>query len=258
MSSYLWQNFLTSSKARHYIADKIKQLYLQNNCEALVEIWPGKWAITKHIFDTSKKFFVVEKDNKLLPRLKQNTNISDEHIISMDVLQRDIVAFLKQQKLLSEKTMVVWNLPYYITSPILRYFFSGNSLQFAGGIFLVQYEVGAKLDINSTKKSYLWRILNHSYEVSYLKQVPAKAFTPAPKIKSAVIKLTPLKISRNIDFENMMNFIDQFSGFSRKTLGKITKILKKKWIENYSIPIEFQKRRLEELNFDDVEKILLD
>jgi len=256
MSSYLWQNFLTDTKARHYIADKIHKLYNQTKCETIIEIWPWKWALTKHICSISKNFFVIEKDEKLLPLLQNNTAIQNSQIILTDVLVRESEEFFKINWLDKSKTLVVWNLPYYITSPILRMFFEWKKNNFAGGVFLVQDEVWQKLAFDSNKKSYLWWLLNYQYQVLYCKQIPAKAFTPAPKVKSAVIEISMLDFVRDIPFDELVDFLDNFSGFTRKTLGKIQKILSKKWTTKFIIPKDMQSKRLEELSFGDIETIL--
>jgi 16S rRNA (adenine1518-N6/adenine1519-N6)-dimethyltransferase len=69
------------------------------------------------------------------------------------------------------KTLVVGNLPYYITSPIFRKFFEDH--QFTGGVFLIQKEVAEKIMTNAHKKSYLRWLLNNHYEIDYCFTVPA-------------------------------------------------------------------------------------
>jgi 16S rRNA (adenine1518-N6/adenine1519-N6)-dimethyltransferase len=85
-------------------------------------------------------------------------------------------------------TLIVGNLPYYITSPILRQFFEHDS--FIGGVFLIQKEVAEKIMTEAPKKSYLWRLLNNHYDVRYCFTVKPKCFNPPPKVDSAVISLT--------------------------------------------------------------------
>jgi 16S rRNA (adenine1518-N6/adenine1519-N6)-dimethyltransferase len=164
--------------------------------------------------------------------------------------------------------LVVGNLPYYITSPILRKFFSDDvrwcwsddlwwySGRFAGGIFMVQDEVAQKLASDVKKKSYLRWLLNYAYEVKYLKWVPAKCFKPAPKVKSALIQLTINNLQLTIKFETLIQFLDLYSAYSRKTLGAISTMLTKKWTNIFSIPENLKKKRLEELKREELEEIL--
>jgi len=71
----------------------------------------------------------------------------------------------------------------------LRKFFGEGQQDYVGGVFMVQKEVADKLCQDAHKKSYLWWIINFAYDVIYLKTVPAKAFSPAPKVTSALIEL---------------------------------------------------------------------
>ena len=186
MWTYLGQNFLIDAKVRSYIADKISALYQKLWCEALIEIGPGKGSLTTLISTISENFFVVEKDVTLIPNLK--FKIQNLKLIEGDILEVNVEKLLKEKKLSPKKTLVVGNLPYYITSPILRKFFGEWKQDFAWGIFMVQDEVGQKLRSDAKKKSYLRRLLNFAYTVTYMKWVPAKCFKPAPKVKSALIE----------------------------------------------------------------------
>lgn len=257
MWTYLWQNFLIDAKVRSYIADKILTLYHQLGCESLLEIWPGKWSITKLIQTISDHFFVVDMD----PTFYDNwqLQIINWQFILSDILELDVEAMLKeknlpkgQARLSPSKTLVVWNLPYYITSPILRKFFSaqvpGN--WFAWGIFMVQDEVGQKIRSDAKKKSYLRWLLNFSCDVKYLKWVPAKCFKPVPKVKSCLIQLTNKNEQLPIDRDKFIEFLELFAPFSRKTLGAIQKMLNKK----SDIQRHNEKSKLSE-NFHDVELV---
>ena len=265
MWTYLGQNFLTDSKVRNYIADKIWKLYKKLECSALIEIWPGKWSITKLIHQISDNFIVIEKDEQLIQNLKfkiQNWELDIKQIVGQDVLEVDVEKILKEKKLKSEKTLVVWNLPYYITSPILRKFFadpgasSGASSKFPWGIFMLQNEVWEKIRFDAKKKSYLWWLLNYWYDVTYLKMVPAKAFSPAPKVKSCLIQLKIKNEKWKIKWSELIEFLDLYSGFSRKTLWAIEKILIKQDKNKFQIPEDLKKKRFEELDWTNLEDII--
>jgi len=247
-----------------YIADHIFTLYKDLWCEALIEIGPGKWSITKLIHHISQNFFVIEKDTTLKAGLLEILNskywilnwLVDANYISADVLDVDVAKLLKGKTLKSEKTLVVWNLPYYITSPILRKFFWEGKQDFAWGIFMVQDEVALRLDSEVKKKSYLRRLLNHSYDVKYLKWVPAKCFKPAPKVKSALIQLSRKSEVAHVNFEKLIAFLDLYSAFTRKTLGAIATMLTKKWTNVFVIPEHLRKKRMEELSWEEMEEVL--
>lgn len=255
MPTYLWQNFLTDSTIRHRIANKAQDFYDKNNCKNLIEIWPWKWSITKLILDISPSLTLFEKDETLKEILeeviaKKETWVAK--IIWGDVLEGNLEQLIWEKN----QTFVVWNLPYYITSPILRMFFWDGKGEFAGWLFMVQDEVWQKLRFDASKKSYLYRILNYAYEVQYLKTVPAKAFSPAPKVKSCLIWLVKKNNVPNIPFDELIRFLDLFSPYSRKTLSKISKIISKKW-GSFVIPENLSNKRLEELNWTQVEEIFI-
>lgn len=254
MSTYLWQNFLTDSKIRHRIADKAQDFYDKNNCKSLIEIWPWKWSITKLILNISPDFTLFEKDETLKEVLEEVVAKKENgtaKIIWWDVLDGDLSQFEWKKN----QTFVVWNLPYYITSPILRMFFWDGKGEFAGWLFMVQDEVWEKLRSDASKKSYLYWILNYAYEVQYLKTVPAKAFSPAPKVKSCLIWLVKRNEIPKIEFGELIRFLDLFSPYSRKTLWKISKMLTKKW-GSFVIPENLSNKRLEELNWTQLEEII--
>ena len=274
MWSYLWQNFLIDSKIRSYIAEHIAKMYTELWCEALIEIGPGKWAITKLIEGISNHFFVIEKDVSLVQGLEcrvqnwvQNKEIpklwtihaelwTHFNIIQGDVLETDVDELLQDKKLDSKKTLVVWNLPYYITSPILRKFFWNGFQNYAWGIFMLQDEVGQKLRSDAKKKSYLRWLINYAYQVNYLKWVPAKSFKPVPKVKSCLVECRVQSVEYRIERDKLIQFLEMFAPFSRKTLGAIRTMINKKSGCMFVIPETLKKKRLEELSFEELSQIV--
>ncbi len=101
-------------------------------------------------------------EQKLAKLQKQHTTME---VVRGDFLQQDLSNY--DQK----TTIVVGNLPYYITSPIFRTCFEENS--FLGGVFLIQKEVATKIMTNASKKSYLRWLLNNHYTIDYCFTVPA-------------------------------------------------------------------------------------
>ncbi len=258
MWTYLWQNFLTDSKVRSYIADKVSKLFHETDSHCIIEIWPWKWAITKLIDQISSNFILIEKDSDLAKKLqskKEESELNFTEIINQDVLHVDPYSCLSKYSIKPSQTIVIWNLPYYITSPILTKFFWLWKQEFAWWIFMVQDEVWQKICSSANKKSYLRWVLNFAYQVKYLKGIWPKSFSPAPKVKSCLISLTPSAQLPDIDFWDFMEFLDIYSPFSRKTLNAIQKISIKQEKKLYIIPEKLQKKRLEELSFLDIKEI---
>ena len=142
---------------------------------------------------------------------------------------------------------------YHIAHP--QKVFGKGKQEFAWGVFLIQREVGEKIMYDAKKKSFLRRLLNYAYEVKYLKTVSAKAFSPPPKVQSCVIGVLPKKTIEDLDFDKLYSFLDAVSGFKRKTLGKINKILKKKDII-INIPQNLKSKRLEELTWENIKNTI--
>lgn len=252
MWTYLWQNFLIDTKVQNYIADKVSKIYKKNNLEAIIEIGPGKWAITKKIYQISNNFCVIEKD----PTMKEHLDkiLSKEQINFADVLEENIENKLKNIN--PKKTLIVGNLPYYITSPIFRKFFGNGKQEFFGGFFMIQDEVGEKIKTDSKKKSFLWWLVNYAYDIIYWKTVWAKSFNPAPKVKSCLVEFKIKTEKIGLDFDKLLEFLELYAPFSRKTLWAIEKILIKQNKKTFSIPEDFKKHRLEELNWNDIENTI--
>lgn len=138
---------------------------------------------------------------------------------------------------------------------------------------MVQDEVGQKLKTDAKKKSYLRRLLNYAYDVTYLKGVPAKCFKPAPKVKSCLIELRIKNEELRIEWDRLVEFLELFAPFSRKTLGSISTMLDKRFaiktsvgrdegasydkMIKFVIPESLKKKRLEELSWKNLESILV-
>jgi len=247
MWSYLGQNFLVDTKVQNYIVEKVKKIYQDWNLECIIEIGPWKWAITKKIKDISDKFFVIEKDLQMEMYLKEI--LSSEQIKFIDVLESNIQDYIDVDL---SKVFIVWNLPYYITSPIFRKFFCDWKCDFAGWFFMIQDEVGQKIQTIAEKKSYLWWLVNYWYDVIYHKTVWAKSFNPPPKVKSCLVEFKKKEKTENIDFDNLVEFLDLYTPFSRKTLWAINKILAKQGKKYYNFSSELSWKRVDELQRHDL------
>lgn len=254
MWTYLWQNFLTDTKVKEYIAEKIKKIYNENKLGCIIEIGPGKWAITKRIHNISPNFFVIEKDETMLNYITKT--IKKSQIYFGDILKQDIEKLLKDKNIDTNKTLVVWNLPYYITSPIFRKFFWNWDQKFFGWFFMIQDEVWQKIQTETSKKSFLWWLLNYAYDIYYRKTVAAKCFKPIPKVKSCLVEFQQKPNQINLNFDNLFEFLDLHSQFSRKTLWAITKILSKQNKKNLQIPADLKSKRLEELSWENIQNII--
>ena len=202
--------------------------------------------------------------------LKQNKLLSKTtKVVQHDILQREAnnpEHFSFQTA--PEKTLVVGNLPYYITSPILRKFFETQIPTRAGGVFLIQREAAEKIVHNAPKKSYLRWLINYAYIVEHCFDVPPTAFTPPPKVTSTVIRIRPKSLSDipSLSYSHLLQFLDLYSPYKRKTLGASSKIVAKhqtqKDNKNNTPDVimfditDYSSQRLEELGREEMKKIV--
>ncbi|MDR2190340.1 MAG: hypothetical protein LBP53_04020 [Candidatus Peribacteria bacterium] len=121
---------------------------------------------------------------------------------------------------------------------------------------MVQDEVGEKIRYDAKKKSYLYWLLNYAYQVEYLKSVPAKAFSPAPNVRSCLLSLVKKSQLPQLSFSQLVAFLNAVAPYSRKTLGKIVKMLEKKGV-SFALPARLASKRLEELSWEEVEEIII-
>ena len=254
MWTYLGQNFLVDKRYILKIVDAIKKTtekYLDKKIG--IEIWPWRGAITKYLVDFFDKLLLFEKDESLKDFL--DFWIWNIKIYFWDFLKQNLEQVLQKEDI--QEAIIFWNLPYYITSPIFKKIVE-NQKYFPAGVFMIQKEVADKIKTNASKKSYLWWIVNYFYDVEYLFSVPPKAFKPAPKVVSAVVRFVEKDKIPDINFQKMLSFLDLVSWYKRKTLGKIFKILAKEGkidLENVDLNDSIFWKRLEELDFKDIWKI---
>lgn len=278
----LGQNFLQSESALKAI---IETAELRPD-ELVLEIGPGKGALTEKILESGTKLLAIEKDTELITLLQKKfaEEICDGQfeLINMDILEFDENILRKK----SAKYKLIANIPYYITGQIIRKFLSAEN-QPEKSVLLVQKEVAQRIisrpdqngtDKNPKNKESLLSLSVKAYsEPKYVKTVPAGSFVPAPKVDSAIIALENISkdnfkhISENCE-ANIEEVEDAFfeflhAGFAhkRKTLLKnIRSIDKKNWqllVSEYLNEKNINRRiRAEDLTLEDwlclTEKIL--
>lgn len=244
--SYLWQNFLKDSKYVNCIIERVKK----NNFKKCFEVGPWKWALTKRLIDIFDEIYVFEKDETFIDILHGLLPVSN--IVRGDVLEANLAELISERWLNIDEIAILGNIPYYITSPIFRKFFVENRFKY--GIFMIQKEVWEKIKTDADKKSYLWWLLNYSYDVKFFKTVPAKAFSPVPQVDSCLVEMSYVW-EKELSFENLLIVLDLISPYKRKTIWKILKMLEKKWY-NIKVDEQVSLKRIEDLNWDDMGQIV--
>ncbi len=241
------QHFLHNESVLHDTVRCILKLAEKENIQHCTEIWPWKWALTKLLLEEFKELDVYEVDTSL----RKDLEILTKKYQWMKIFWWDI---LEQETWTVRGTLIVGNLPYYITSPIFRKFFV-DSEEFSWWVFLIQKEVADKIKSDAQKKSYLWWLLNYWHEVTYEFTVPAKDFSPPPKVESAVVSIIKKQKKNEVDFWRLQEFLDAIAWLKRKTLKKIRK-MRKDQLSHFTLSNELFWKRSEELTWDDIKKIV--
>lgn len=184
----LGQNFLIDPNVLHNIvshADLTKE-------SAAIEIGPGIGALTEHLARKAGHVVAFEIDQRLLPVLEDTLSPYDNvDIIHSDVLKVNVSEMMKEKLAGYSDVMVVANLPYYVTTPILIKLLM-EKLPIRGMIVMMQKEVADRITAKPSTKAYgsLSIAIQYYMKAEIAMTVPKSVFIPQPNVDSAVIKLT--------------------------------------------------------------------
>lgn len=184
----LGQNFLIDPNVLHNIvshADLTKE-------SAAIEIGPGIGALTEHLARTAGHVVAFEIDQRLLPVLEDTLSPYDNvEIIHSDILKVNVSEMMKEKLADYKDVMVVANLPYYVTTPILIKLLM-EKLPIRGMIVMMQKEVADRITAKPSTKAYgsLSIAIQYYMKAEIAMTVPKSVFIPQPNVDSAVIKLT--------------------------------------------------------------------
>lgn len=189
------QNFLTSDKIPARIVAE------SGICEddGVLEIGSGFGILTEKLSNVAKKVVSVEIDEELLPILREKfTEKNNVEFINSDILKVDIKALAKEYFGVNGETeskteiCVCANLPYYITTPILEALFE-SGVRFKNITVMVQKEVADRIcsKAGSSEYSSFTAYVSYFGVAKRLFTVPPSAFSPPPKVTSAVIQIKP-------------------------------------------------------------------
>ena len=179
----LGQHFLTDRRILGRIADA---LHLTGS-ETVLEIGPGRGALTDILVERAGRLIAIEYDRALAVLLRQRYAKRNNVLIAeADVLEVSL------GELAAGPSVLVGNVPYYIPTPIL--FHALVPPRAERSVYLVQKEVADRLSAAPGTKAYGALTVNvaATAKAETLFTVPAGAFAPPPKVESAVVRITPL------------------------------------------------------------------
>lgn len=188
MKKSLGQNFLIDPN----ILRNIVAYACLTEESGVIEIGPGIGALTEHLARESKKVVAFEIDKRLKPLLQDTLSPYDNvQIIYEDILKADIQKVIRESFPNIEDIMIVANLPYYVTTPILMKLLE-DDLPIRGMVVMMQKEVANRISAVPGTKEYgsLSIAVQYYTKAEKVMTVPKTVFMPQPKVDSAVIRLT--------------------------------------------------------------------
>jgi 16S rRNA (adenine1518-N6/adenine1519-N6)-dimethyltransferase len=222
----LGQNFLADEGA----AEEIIQALGDVSESVVLEIGPGKGALTQALARRAKRLIAVELDRMMAAELRYQYRLQPHvEIIEADVLKLDFRTVLNRtigplndlRPLKPSRAHVVGNLPYYITSDILLRLFEFHD-QFDVIVIMVQREVADRIAASPGTRDYgLLSATSQLYtKVEKLFTLPPEAFSPPPKVHSTVLRMTvaPRFAELAIKPHEFIGFLQTAFAMKRKTL----------------------------------------
>ncbi|EGQ2782107.1 16S rRNA (adenine(1518)-N(6)/adenine(1519)-N(6))-dimethyltransferase [Staphylococcus pseudintermedius] len=258
----LGQNFLIDVN----IINRIIDASGIDHMTGAIEIGPGMGSLTEQLAKNAQHVLAFEIDQRLIPVLDDTLSpYNNVTVINEDILKANVAEAIQQHLSHCEKVMVVANLPYYITTPILLTLLE-QDLNIDGYVVMMQKEVGERLNAQVGTKAYgsLSIVAQYYTETSRVLTVPKTVFMPPPNVDSIVVKLMKRE-SPIVDVDNPNAFFKMTKGaFSqrRKTIynnyqnlfenGKEQKETIMQWLERADID---PKRRGETLSIQEYARL---
>ena len=220
----LGQNFLKSKR----VLARICEAGELSSRDIVLEIGPGKGALTEKLLERGVQVIAIEKDDSLIPFLQEKftneTKTGQFILLNQDILDFSIPKNIKKYKLIA-------NIPYNITGAIFKKFLEEEK-QPEKMVLLVQKEVAERIVARNKKES----ILSISVKIyglpKYITTVGKKFFSPSPKVDSAVILISDISkntFNGNISEKKFFEILK--AGFAHKrklVLSNLTKTFKQK------------------------------
>lgn len=203
----LGQNFLQD----HFALEKIVTAAQIQLSDVVLEIGPGLGSLTRYLAVSAREVVAVELDEELIPPLQA---VLAPHQ-NVRVIQGDILELSPKELVNENKYLVVANIPYYITSAVIRHLLESD-FKPRRIVLTIQKEVAERICAKAGDMSLLALSVQVYGKPHIAARIPAGAFFPAPKVDSAVLVIE-IYLSPQIKPELLEQFFKLTkAGFSQK------------------------------------------
>jgi len=212
----LGQNFLIDGSA----LERVVEAAGVRTSDTVLEIGPGLGSLTRYLALSADRVIAVELDGRLLPALRQVLSpYQNVHVVEGDILGFNPVDLIGSQANLAagpvESYRVVANIPYYITSALIRHLLEADARPVCM-VLTVQKEVAERICASPGEMNLLALSVQVYAQPKLVSSIPAGAFYPTPNVDSAVVRMDlysepVIPLSRLDDFFRLAK-----AGFSQK------------------------------------------
>ena len=212
------QHWMTSQSAIRAVVDSLSL----STGDTVIEIGPGRGALTEALLQEARsknyelRVIAIEKDEKLATAL-QKKYADDEHIriVVGDILEI-LPSLIHNSRFMLHEYKLVGNIPYYITGAIIRCI-TELSAPPTRAVLTMQREVAERLSAASPNMNLLAAIAQNSADTRIIKKLPRGAFSPPPKVESAIVLFENIRPCTKEDLR-YHQFIRRAFEHPRKTL----------------------------------------
>ena len=216
----LGQHFLVDRTALERIADALAP----TANDVVVEIGPGRGALTDLLSQRAKRVIAIELDRDLVPYLRDRYREAG----NVDVVERDVLD-VNLGDVAGSEFLLAGNVPYYITTPILFHALEPPRPERA--VYLVQREVAERIAAPPGSRTYGALSVNVQAvaRAELVARVPAGAFRPPPSVESAIIRLTPRPdpaVDQSIE-TGFRSLVQDAFGLRRKQMRRVVRTVER-------------------------------
>lgn len=217
----LGQHFLTRPEVARWVALAVAV----PQSGVVLEIGPGQGILTRELLTVAKKVVAIEKDSKLFDELSEN--FKDEITSNRLILKNEDVRDFSPEQCneLQDGYALIANIPYYITGQIIRMFLTTEHQPESIAV-LIQKEVAERIVARDGKQSLLSLSVALYGKPRIVRPVKAGAFSPPPKVDSAILAIEGISRTQIPDTKTEQRFFEIIRAAfvqKRKTLGSSLK-----------------------------------